>query len=188
MFFGVPLLIQLTSDWRVRHMSITEQHQQEALSQAYVRAVIAKAGFNFGKSDYDYGIDGTITDVINHNGRYSETGFGISIQLKSSRKVTFENGHVVYDLESKNYNDLVEQSSTLPKILILLALPSDKDEWLKVTPDQLVMKKCAWWCSFEGQKPTKNSTTKRITIPDCQIFSPDALIDLMKKVKGGIKL
>ena len=41
-------------------MSITVQHQKEALGQAYVRAVIAKAGFNFGKSEHDYGYDGTI--------------------------------------------------------------------------------------------------------------------------------
>ncbi len=37
-------------------MLITLQHQKEALSQAYVRAVIAKAGFNFGKTEFDYGI------------------------------------------------------------------------------------------------------------------------------------
>lgn len=87
-------------------MSITVQHQKEALGQAYVRAVIAKAGFNFGKSEHDYGYDGTIKEVVNRGGRYVESCFGINFQLKSSCDVTFENGHVVYDLESKNYNDL----------------------------------------------------------------------------------
>ena len=169
-------------------MPITVQHQKEALSQAYVRAVIAKAGFNFGKTDFDYGIDGTIKDVINRNGRYVDSCFGINFQLKSSCNVTFENGFVIYDLESKNYNDLVVESSTLPNILILLALPPNSDEWLEVTAEQLVMRKCAGWCSLEGREPTTNQATKRITIPDCQIFSPEALVDLMKKVKGGEKL
>lgn len=169
-------------------MPITVQHQKEALSRAYVRAVIAKAGFNFGKTDFDYGIDGTIKDVINRNGRYVDSCFGINFQLKSSCDVIFENGLVIYDLESKNYNDLVAESSTLPNILILLALPPNSDEWLEVTAEQLVMRKCAWWCSLEGQDPTTNQTTKRITIPDCQIFSPAALVDLMEKVKGGEKL
>ena len=50
-------------------MSITVQHQKEALGQAYVRAVIAKAGFNFGKSEHDYGYDGTIKEVVNRGGR-----------------------------------------------------------------------------------------------------------------------
>ena len=109
-------------------MSITVQHQKEALGQAYVRAVIAKAGFNFGKSEHDYGYDGTIKEVVNRGGRYVESCFGINFQLKSSCDVTFENGHVVYDLESKNYNDLVEESSMLPNILILLALPTDSND------------------------------------------------------------
>ncbi len=169
-------------------MPITVQHQKEALGQAYVRAVIAKAGFNFGKTEFDYGIDGTIKDVINRNGRYVDSCFGINFQLKSSCDVNFENGYVVYDLESKNYNDLVAESSMLPNILILFVLPPNSDEWLEVTPDQLIMKKCAWWCSLEGQAPTTNQASKRIVIPDCQIFSPNALIDLMEKVKGGEKL
>ncbi len=169
-------------------MPITVQHQKEALSQAYVRAVIAKAGFNFGKTEFDYGIDGTIKDVVNRNGRYVESCFGINFQLKSSCNVTIENGLVVYDLESKNYNDLVAESSMLPNILILLALPSNSDEWLEVTAEQLVMKKCAWWYSMEGQEPTTNQATKRITIPEGQIFSPAALVTLMEKVKGGERL
>lgn len=169
-------------------MSITIQHQKEALGQAYVRAVVAKAGFNFGKTEFDYGIDGTIKEVINRSGRYVDSGFGINFQLKSSCNVIFDNGYVVYDLESKNYNDLVTESSMLPNILILFSLPSNSDEWLEVASDRLIMKKCAWWCSLEGQKPTTNQARKRISIPDCQIFSPDALIDLMKKVKGGQKL
>lgn len=172
----------------MRYISITVQHQKEALGQAYVRAVIAKAGFNFGKSEHDYGYDGTIKEVVNRGGRYVESCFGINFQLKSSCDVTFENGHVVYDLESKNYNDLVEESSMLPNILILLALPTDSNDWLEVTADQLIMKRCAWWCSLEGQEPTTNQTTKRIFIPDGQILSPAALIGLMEKVKGGKKL
>ena len=169
-------------------MAITVQHQKEALGQAYVRAVIAKAGFNFGKNEFDYGIDGTIKDVINRNGRYVDGCFGINFQLKSSSNVSFEDGCVIYDLESKNYNDLVEESSMLPNILILFVLPADNSDWLSVTADQLIMKQCAWWCSLEGQEPTKNQATKRITIPDGQIFSPTTLINLMEKVKGGEKL
>ncbi|WP_082671777.1 DUF4365 domain-containing protein [Bittarella massiliensis (ex Durand et al. 2017)] len=169
-------------------MPITIQHQKEALSQAYVRAVIAKAGFNFGKSEFDYGIDGTIKDVINRGGRYCESCFGINFQLKSSCNVSFQDGKVVYDLESKNYNDLISESSMLPNILILLVFPENSDEWLDVSADQLVLKKCAWWCSLEGQEPTINRATKRISIPDCQIFSSAALVDLMEKVKGGEKL
>lgn len=59
-------------------MSITIQHKKEALGQAYIRAVIAKAGFNFSKSELDYAFDGTIKEVVSHDGRYYESGMGIN--------------------------------------------------------------------------------------------------------------
>lgn len=169
-------------------MSITIQHKKEALGQAYVRAVIAKAGFNLGKSDFDYGFDGTIKDVANRSGRYFETGYGLNFQLKSSCDVTFEGDYLVYDLESKNYNDLVIETTMLPNILILFVLPQDEDTWVSVDRDKLTIRQCAWWCSLEGLPSTENKTAKRIRIPIGQIFSPDALVDLMNKVKGGTKL
>ena len=169
-------------------MSITVQHKKEALGQAYVRAIIAKAGYNFGKSDFDYCNDGTIKEVINRNGRYFENGIGLNFQLKSSCNVTFENGQVIYDLESKNYNDLIIESTMLPQILVLFVLPIDEEDWISISTEQFSLKKCAWWCSLEGLPPTRNSATKRISIPEEQVFSPQALISLMEKVKGGEKL
>ncbi len=169
-------------------MAITVQHKKEALGQAYVRAVIAKAGYNFGKSEFDYCFDGTIKDVIDRGGRYFENGFGLNFQLKSSCDVVFQDGKVIYDLECKNYNDLVFEKTMLPKILVLFVLPVEELDWLNVSPEYLTMKKCAWWCSLEGLPPTENTSTKRISIPDDQVFSPEALIALMEKVKGGQKL
>lgn len=169
-------------------MSITVQHKKEALGQAYVRAVIAKAGFNLGKSDFDYGFDGTIKDVDNRHGRYFETGFGLNFQLKSSCDVFVEGDYLVYDLESKNYNDLVIETTMLPNILILFVLPQDEDTWVSVDKNKLMIRQCAWWCSLEGLPATDNKTAKRIRIPINQIFSPDALVEIMNKVKGGVKL
>ena len=153
-------------------MSITVQHQKEALGQAYVRAVIAKAGFNFGKSEHDYGYDGTIKEVVNRGGRYVESCFGINFQLKSSCDVTFENGHVVYDLESKNYNDLVEESSMLPNILILLALPTDSNDWLEVTADQLIMKKMCMVVLFRRARTYYQSDYKKEFLSPMGRYSP----------------
>lgn len=169
-------------------MGITIQHRKEALGQAYVRAVIAKAGYNFGKSDVDYGFDGTIKDVVDRGGRYFENGFGLNFQLKSSCDVSFQGDEIIYDLESKNYNDLVIETTMLPNILILFVLPEAESDWLECTMEQMVIKKCAWWCSLEGLPPTANSETKRIKIPESQMFSPDELHRLMEKVKGGYKL
>lgn len=169
-------------------MPITNQHKQEDLGQAYVRAVIAKAGFNLSSDNHDYGYDGTVKDVVNRGGRYVNTGFGFDYQLKSSSNVTFNGDHLVYDLESKNYNDLTDEEGLFPKVLILFVLPKDEAEWLTVTSDEMILKRCAWWCSLKGLPQTGNNSTKRISIPINQIFTPSAAIEIMEKVKGGKEL
>ena len=169
-------------------MAITIQHQKEALGESYVRAVVAKAGFNFGKSEFDYGFDGTIKEVITRGSRHYESGVALNFQLKSSCDVEFDGDNLTYDLESKNYNDLVAATTMMPCILVLFVLPRDESLWLCVDDEKLVIQKAAWWCSLEGESPTDNTSTKRIQIPINQVLTPAALIDLMNKVKGGQKL
>jgi len=42
---------------------ITEEHIKEGLSRAYTIAVADRAGFNYSKPDFDYGIDGTFSNI-----------------------------------------------------------------------------------------------------------------------------
>ncbi len=169
-------------------MGMPENDKKEALGQAYVRAVVAKAGYNIARSDKDFGLDGTIKDIQVRNNRFYETGFGIEYQLKSSSNVYFEDDQIVYDLESNNYNDLATWSGTNPGILMLLVLPNDENEWLDFTKDRLKIRRCAWWCSLEGSLPTDNIATKRIRIPQGQVFSPESLEAMMHTVRGGSRL
>lgn len=166
-------------------MGMPEPDCKEALGMAYVRAIIAKAGYNIAKSEKDFGLDGTIRDVKDRNGRRYESGIGIEFQLKSSCDVSFENGELVYDLESKNYNDLALWAGAMPSILILFVLPEDANEWIKHSKECLEIRNCAWWCSLQGLPETPNSSTKRIRIPEEQVFSPDMLKYLMEKARKG---
>ena len=160
--------------------------KQEALGQAYVHAIAAKVGFNMAQSDKDFGLDGTIKDVqATAKGRYHENGIGIEYQLKSSTKVEFKNGKVIYDLESKNYNDLAGWDGIIPSILILFVMPKQETDWLGWSTNELSIRKCAWWCCLQGQPLTDNETCKRIYIPENQVFSPEELEKLMQKARKG---
>ena len=159
--------------------------QKENLGQAYVRAVIASVGYNYAKEENDFGIDGSIKDVAVRGDRYYTNGFSIDYQLKSSWDVTFEGNELVYDLESKNYNDLATWEGAVPAILILFVLPQDENDWVNFSQNGLTIRNCAWWCSLAGQPATENGTKKRIRIPIDQVFSPDTLRELMAKVRRG---
>lgn len=89
------------------------------------------------------------------------------------------------DLESKNYNDLVYETTMLPNILVLFVLPHDEQLWLNVDREHLSIRHCAWWCSLAGLAPTQNSESKRIRIPIEQVFDPSNLIKMMDNLKGG---
>ena len=169
-------------------MAMSVGDRKEALGQAYVRAVVAKAGFNIAKSEKDYGLDGTIKDVVNRNGRYHENGIAIEYQLKSSSNVSFEGDYIVYDLESKNYNDLALWEGTSPGILILFVMPSDESDWVTFDEERLEIRHCAWWCSLEGEPPTENAARRRIKISKANVFSPEALEAMMTTVRGGNRL
>lgn len=169
---------------------LTEQVIKEQLSRAYTESISAYAGIMCSKPQYDYGIDGTFQDVEYDAvyKRYSETGFGIDFQLKASVNVTNKKGYIIYDLEVKNYRDLIKTKIGTPRILILYSLPRDRSTWIEHLSDGMIMRKCAWWCSLKGMNDVNNKEKIRITIPENQILTSSELIRLMSKVKGGADL
>ena len=88
---------------------ITRQHRQEQLSRAYLHAVAADAGLIFDATSVDYGVDGAIRVVKQHNGRRLLSGHSLDVQLKATTNWQVEVNSIVYDLEAKTYNDLVER-------------------------------------------------------------------------------
>ena len=166
---------------------LTEQHTAEALSRAYVQAVAGKAGVNLSFPLHDYGIDGAFRPIHIVGGRRVESGFSLDFQLKASKNWTINENHVVYDLEAKTYNDLVLRRSSgtvVPCILILLCLPEDPQEWLDLNEERLLLRKCCYWEHLKGD-PTENTQTVRIRIPAVQLLSPESLLILLERIKGG---
>ncbi|WP_425592731.1 DUF4365 domain-containing protein [Brevibacillus parabrevis] len=99
---------------------LTEEHIKEGLSRAYVTALAHSAGMNCSIREHDYGIDGTFHEIrINKNGRRCENGFRIDFQLKSCINRNVSNDYITYDLEAKNYNDLVDTDIGAPRLLIV---------------------------------------------------------------------
>lgn len=172
---------------------MTEQHIKEQLSRAFVRAISANAGFILRKYEVDYGLDGKFSDVVYEEDctghkRYSENGFGIDFQLKATTNIVPKDGYLIYDLEAKNYNDLVKTCVGTPRILIVYSMPKDRNQWLEISQQAIILKKCAWWCSLKGLPSTKNNIKKRIKIPDSQLLTTQELSRLINLVKGGAEL
>ncbi len=122
---------------------ITDQHMKEGMSRAYALAVGYKAGMNCSVGfEFDYKVDGTYREVeILPNNKMSDSGWSIDFQLKASKNITVKEEYITYDLDADAYNDLVKKDRGMPRILILMKLPDDNEDWLHITEENTIFKR-----------------------------------------------
>lgn len=169
---------------------LPDAHIKSRLSISYVRALVADAGYTFKEYDEDFGMDGGICDVEYKPDRraYRETGFGLDFQLKATVNAIPKEGIFFYDLEVKNYLDLIEKNVGRERILILYILPRDRKRWINVQTDKTIVEKAAYWCSLKGKPEVSNKSKVRIRIPESNLLTAEVIIDLLNKVKGGCSI
>jgi hypothetical protein len=159
---------------------ITTQHTQESLCLSHIYALAGMAGVNYAiKKIYDYGVDGQFNTVKERPARKVDSGVPLDFQAKATIKWELKDGHIVYDLEAKTYNDIVEREpyeSTM--VLILLCLPKDQVDWHLVETHATTMRHCCYYHLLSGE-PTENENTKRIFIPEGNVLTPDMLNKLL---------
>lgn len=165
-------------------MPIHPAQQKAQFSIAYLRAVIAVAGYNITSVDVDedsidIGLRG------NRRDRTLRKAPVLDVQAKCTATDDGRGAHLPFDLSIKNYDDLREPSRHVPLILVVVCVPPDLGDWLEETPEHTAMRRCAYWLSARGQPPTTNTTTCRVQIARAQRFTVDAVRDLMNRLGDG---
>lgn len=161
------------------------QHVEESLSLAYVQAIAGAAGVALGTLSYDYGIDGSFRPIKKLGKRRMIDGYALDFQLKASTRCQVEPTHIVYDLEAKTFNDLVDRDdASIPCILILLVLPPQSELWLTISEQELLLRHCCYWHMVTGE-PSDNESSVRVRISREQLLTPDTLRDLLSSVSEG---
>jgi Domain of unknown function (DUF4365) len=167
---------------------LPQQTIEEQLSLAHVQAIAAQAGVSMSYFNLDYGFDGTFRSIRRNWGtRLVTQGFGLDFQLKASINYMTEPEYIVYDLEAKTYNDLVDRqfgNRRIPCVLLLKTLPARPDIWLTATEEALIIGGGCYWASLTGSLTT-NTKTVRIRIPREQLFSPASLRWMLDQIDNG---
>jgi hypothetical protein len=158
---------------------MTNEHRMEQLSRAYVQAVAAICGCTYARPEPDYGVDMTVRRVAQIGGRWAPIGRSLDLQLKSTSVAEFTDDHVVYDLDAHAYDLLRRATRNAPLVLVLLALPSERAEWLVHSEDRLELRRCAYWLSLRREPSILNSRSVRVAIPRQNQFTPAALERIM---------
>jgi hypothetical protein len=162
---------------------LTQQHTQEGLSRSYVYAISSKAGVNLeiGRS-FDYGFDGTFRPLVFRGNRRVESSFPLEFQLKCTTTWVIEDDVIRYDLESKNYNDLVtREPEGVGAVLILVCIPQDSDQWIHISEDYAMLKHCCYFHYVSGEPHHSESSTKRIRIPRANVLTDLSLIKILQE-------
>ena len=129
----------------------------EQFSRAYIGAIAAQAGCNSSI----VAVDNDSIDMILLKKDISGCIFSraqIDIQLKSSYTLDFKENYFSFPLPVKNYNDL-RISTANPRLLVIVHIPENCEDWTTQTNEQLCLHHCAYWKSLLGQPETNNSTT-----------------------------
>jgi hypothetical protein len=165
---------------------LTDNNIKAELSYAYLHAVASRAGFGCevaGRMSDGAGVDALVRfkerlapDVV-----FTESV--IEVQLKAtSDPAKVQNGRSAFFLRRDHYDKLRASDIGLRRFLVVLFLPENADEWLGHTADQLLLKRCAYWCSLRGASETANKSGQTVYLPHANTFSVAGLRGLMTRV------
>jgi hypothetical protein len=155
-----------------QRMHIT--HQQDYFSRAVVQAVAAAAAVGADIPPYDQNSKDIHFEVADTE---TDAGPQLDAQLKCVTTVDVSGDEFSYDLDVKNYTDLIKLITYVPRILIVVVVPPDPVDWLlAVSPETITLKRCAYWVSLRGQPPTTNTSTIAVKIPTSQVFDVAGLL------------
>jgi hypothetical protein len=162
--------------------------QKEEFSYAYIYAITTAAGYSFQKSSRILdvgGIDATITGTVTDDTLYEPQ---LDLQVKSTSLDILSEETIRYPLKIKNYNELRKERTVAPRILVVVLIPENLQEWIQQSETELCLRRCAYWVSLRGQPQTQNTETVTVYLPRKNIFTVDALTQLMQTVQTGGKL
>lgn len=153
---------------------MTEEQMKEEMSRGFLKILAHGHGFKVLEASSDHGVDMTLCPVtkrIESSGstRYLDSQHKLDFQLKATTVAGIIDAgtHIKYDLEVKNYNDLVyRRDDFLPLHLVLVVLDSAPPACVSLDLVKLGLAGRAYWfLPAVGSSPSSNSTQIRISIP-----------------------
>jgi hypothetical protein len=163
---------------------LTDQNIEAELSYAYLHAVATRGGFSceYRNRHLDgAGVDATVSEDGRKLASDSVlTAFALDVQLKTTyQELPEQDRRLSFVLSVPHYDKLRLTDVLAPRILVVLRLPRDPAEWLTISEDALIARRCAYWVSLRGAPASGNERNQTVYLPRDNVLSPQALTDLM---------
>jgi uncharacterized protein DUF4365 len=155
-------------------MALTSQ--QECFGDAYLLAVAGVAGCaTSNRRPDDDSIDWTLSCRLPRRPK-------IDVQMKTWTGDDRVGDPIRYALKRKNYDDLIVTDVLAPRILVLVTIPKDIEEWMTLSAEQLIYRRCGYWASLRGQPESDNDKTVTVSVPRANLLTVQSLQDMMHRV------
>lgn len=159
--------------------------QKEQFSYAYIYAIASTAGYSFQIAAKPLDFDG-IDIILAGSGEEGLIRYPrLELQVKCTSLNVISDEIIRYPLAVKNYNDLRVENIQTPRLLVIVVVPEQLDNWLSQSQQELCLKYCGYWVSLRGKSPTENQTTITVSLPRQNIFNVEALKNLMQRIGAG---
>lgn len=171
---------------------LNDNDMEEELSIAYLHTACtsARLGMQVGTRTKDNrGVDATINAFgrFGPNDGYLST-VDIDVQLKATvqQPALIKGTHLSYFLKSvSQYDVLRSRGWGTPRILVVLFLPKNMEEWLGHSHEELLLRRCAYWVSLLDANACDNESGQTVYLPKKQCLSPQAMLDLCSSFSHG---
>jgi hypothetical protein len=158
----------------------------EAFQIGYVRSVAAAAGcVIMGVPEIDEGID----IILSHTSTSHIIGdkARLEIQLKTTNTlVTAGMTHISAPMKKSRFEEMSFVSPTVPKIVVVMSVPTSQNDWILATPDHMQVSHAAYWVNLDGA-PAPTAARPSAKAPVEQLFDDVALCAIMARIGQGGK-
>lgn len=159
--------------------------RQEQFSIAYLRAIASVAGYSIEEMHVD--MDSLDASIMQ---RGNEQGFplieSLRVQLKCTYSHSPKNGHLAFPLSKKNYDDLRRECLN-PRILVVVHVPKNLDDWIDHQNQQMLLRHEAYWKNLHGMPATSNKDSITVKLDTKQKLTVGELQRLMNILARGQK-
>jgi hypothetical protein len=174
----VALTLDYSANVGYIRATMDPNHRKDHFSRAVARAIAAAAGVGATVPEYDQ----NSRDVLfTADDTADAPGAELQAQLKCTSGADLSSDAFSFDLEVKDYNRLRKSAAYIPRILVVVVVPDDPADWIVATsPQEIALKRCAYWRSLVGESETTNTSTIAVKMRTADVFDVRALLDNLK--------
>jgi hypothetical protein len=153
---------------------LTANGIKQEISYIYLHALATRLGYSLERTAIDIdSVDATICSrgkITGSSGKILSPK--IDVQLKATEQEC-SGDPIAFRISMKNYDDL-RQNPMVPKILIVLFLPRDRN-WLNWEPNQIILHGKAFWKSLKGMDRSVNNSNLTLHLSQSQRLTDETI-------------